>query len=772
MNDLPLSSIHLISLLLTYAIYSTVSLLGVAALTRCCSPMTSELRCLLWKWAILIPLPLTAVATQLPDFGWVPRIELQSATASDHDGSYDEATSFRERQRSVHAAADIRAERTSSAMRLTEFGDVSSTPATATPATFLERLGTSEAFGLAARGWSGLAILWIGGVGIGLLRLLSESLRIEGLRKRSRPVVTGNTLACLDSLRRRSGITRRVELRVSTEIDSPLTGGVWKPFILVPPQLSRQLSGDGQEAILAHELAHVVRRDVAWNFVSLLLCRCGFFQPLNLLARRELQAEAEFLADRWAAQLLNDRVQIARCLAEVGEWLLHRRAVARTTYPLAVGVGSFRSGLGRRVAALLQDCSMSSGTAHRMRVVAVFFMVGCSCGMLCLVPRASAEPAIENAIQAKETEMKPILSTVAVLSGLALGPVADAQVDSQRTEAAAATPIAVPQELQEFSGMLIGKMVSRDIERGEFTVTIDHVARVWENNKARQPRAAVGKTLTVENVTGKWLDQLLLIRPGETVEFEAQHRGGDRLRFPGEWLHKVPPFDPADHPVPPEAFRGFAGIVDGKIERRRDEGGELVLRVNRIHETFERNRAENPEAIVGKEIVLAGFWGRMRKPFDQLKPGDTVRTGVVHRVPQSDHFTVAEFIEKSAESDRPAESNRPARKDREESREADASGFPAGMRGFRGILRGTVVSRDVEKGELVFRAQRATRVWKQNKATDVESCAGRTFTTEGISGKWLDVLLTLEPGDAIEVEAFHNRGERLDFVGEWLKKVE
>lgn len=49
----------------------------------------------------------------------------------------------------------------------------------------------------------------------------------------------------------------------------------------------------------------------------------------------------------------------------------------------------------------------------------------------------------------------------------------------------------VPEELNRFSGMLIGKIVDRDIERGSFTVKVDYVARVWEHNKVRKPRTSV-----------------------------------------------------------------------------------------------------------------------------------------------------------------------------------------------------------------------------------------------------------------------------------------
>lgn len=357
------------------------------------------------------------------------------------------------------------------------------------------------------------------------------------------------------------------------------------------------------------------------------------------------------------------------------------------------------------------------------------------------------------------------------------------------SQAAGQPAAALPEELRQFNGMLIGQLVERDVERGTFTVKVDYVARVWENSRARNPRSAVGKTLRIDGVTGKWLDQLLVVRPGETLEFEAQHRGGETLTFPGEWLKKVAPFKADDHPVPPDGFRGFAGVVTGKVVRKNVESHELIVRIDSIEQKFERSRAENADEAIGKSITLAGFWGKLSSPLEQLKAGDAIRAGVLHRVPKSDHFTVSEFIEQVAV----ASAGEPAKRETSPPVKptpgkplpdkptgtptgtptgVDAEAFPAGLRGFRGILRGQLVSRDLEKGELVFKAERATRTWPENRATDIQSCRGRELLVKRIAGKWLDVLVTLKPGDQIEVEAFHNGGQHLDFVSEWLKKVE
>lgn len=246
--------------------------------------------------------------------------------------------------------------------------------------------------------------------------------------------------------------------------------------------------------------------------------------------------------------------------------------------------------------------------------------------------------------------MKPRTVAMGLLTSLWLtSPTLLPAQETPRVPAAKAS--AVPEELRRFSGMMIGKLVQRDIERGNFTVTVDYVARVWENNKARNPRAAVGKTFRVEGVSGQWLDQLLLVRPGESIEFEAQHRQGDAFRFPGEWLKKVAPYDPAQHPVPPEGFRGFSGVVVATIEEKRIESRELVLTIREIKRTFEKNQAKEPEQVKDKKVVLAGFWARMSKPFDPLKKGDMIEAGVLHRVPQSDHFTVIEYAKKVSPED-------------------------------------------------------------------------------------------------------------------------
>ena len=223
---------------------------------------------------------------------------------------------------------------------------------------------------------------------------------------------------------------------------------------------------------------------------------------------------------------------------------------------------------------------------------------------------------------------------------------ADESASDSRPLPSKKTPDALPDGMERFNGMLVGRLLSKDVERGTFVVNVDAIPRVWRNSKAKNPKSIVGKNLEVDGVFGKWLDVLLLIQVGETLEFEARHDGGSRLTFPGEMLRKVAPFKPSDYPELPEAFRGFQGAIKGKIVRKDPETLELIVEVEQVTDTWKGNAAKKPESIEGKPMLLAGFWQR-KETYHGLKVGDQIEAGLNHISRQSDHVSVAEFVRKT-----------------------------------------------------------------------------------------------------------------------------
>lgn len=85
-------------------------------------------------------------------------------------------------------------------------------------------------------------------------------------------------------------------VRISSEIRSPLVVGSLRPMLLLPRGVARWPPRD-LDLALAHELAHVRRRDLAWAWVPALAQRIFFFHPLARLAVREYVLAREAACD-------------------------------------------------------------------------------------------------------------------------------------------------------------------------------------------------------------------------------------------------------------------------------------------------------------------------------------------------------------------------------------------------------------------------------------------------------------------------------------------
>ncbi len=159
---------------------------------------------------------------------------------------------------------------------------------------------------------------WVGGVALGLGLFALARRRLA--RALASPVPGEHTIvsAALRDLCRRAGIDRRVHAVVVRNLPSPVAVGASE--IYLPQRALTEFDLVHLESILAHELAHLVRRDGAWLVLVRMVEVVFFFQPLNRLARRRMLDTTELAADEWAVALTSRPVTLARCLAHVAEW--------------------------------------------------------------------------------------------------------------------------------------------------------------------------------------------------------------------------------------------------------------------------------------------------------------------------------------------------------------------------------------------------------------------------------------------------------------------
>ena len=282
--------------LLTYALHSTL-FLGLACLASRRLSRRARLEEAVWRFALLAGL---VTATVQLAAGWEPlagRWTLEAPAPA-----YSAAAL--EMPRVQHAAP----------LQTVERAERSSRSMAAAPASRIDlRINLRIlALGLWAAGALFLAMHW----GWSYLRLRR--------RLRARPeVIGGGMFSILGRLSHEAGeqgLAPLVRLTCSSRVSVPVALGVLRPEICVPPRALSHLEPEQQEGMLAHELAHLVRRDPFWLAFSRLLSGVLFFQPLNRVAGRRLRELSERLCDEWAVERTGRPLSLARCLAEVAGW--------------------------------------------------------------------------------------------------------------------------------------------------------------------------------------------------------------------------------------------------------------------------------------------------------------------------------------------------------------------------------------------------------------------------------------------------------------------
>src|SRR6266480_4625512 len=202
-----------------------------------------------------------------------------------------------------------------------------------------------------------VVLLW-GAIALGSsLYYVARRLILVGRLADRRTVSDGPLAATLAELQRTAGYRRRVHLTMARTISSPVALGLSEICV---PELALDLGSEQQRSMLAHELAHLARRDSLWLAGASLIERFFFFQPLNRLARRELETTAEYLSDEWAMRKTGSAVSLAKCLATVAEWI----QASPLGVPVA-GLAERRSLLVSRIARLLEGRLPQSPASRR-----------------------------------------------------------------------------------------------------------------------------------------------------------------------------------------------------------------------------------------------------------------------------------------------------------------------------------------------------------------------------------------------------------------------
>jgi len=256
--------------------------------------------------------------------------------------------------------------------------------------------------------------LLIAGVLLAQLALgffISRRVKLSG-----RPLGDRRVRAALLEQSTRWGLETAPELAESPAVAVPVTLGVWHPIILLPTAWCAWSEGK-LEAVFAHELSHVVRKDALTRTLAAIHCGVFWFSPLAWWLERHLAALAEQASDDAALRTVADRTFYAEVL--VGFYHDLQAAVGRVRWEgMAMTSGKQAQ---RRVDRILDSSRRLSAGLRKPAWVALALLAAPAIYLL-----AAVEPVAANKLHAEDARVltAPVTSSAAepVMAGIQAPP--------------------------------------------------------------------------------------------------------------------------------------------------------------------------------------------------------------------------------------------------------------------------------------------------------------------------------------------------------------
>ena len=235
-----------------------------------------------------------------------------------------------------------------------------------------------------------LFLVYLAGAVLYLVRLLSQYFKVRKKVSASQRQTSGALQTRLHQLSQRLGMKFCPELRISSDLNSPFAIGAIRPVIVLPEETIGQLDSDQLDIVMAHELAHVRRRDMITGWLQTILTAIWWFHPATWWLTTALRQTREDCCDDI---LIANQITKPERYCET----IIQAAARQTTpslEPLALGFSNKEHPAGRRIRRLM---NASIGRFDRLRLSAI---------LVSLLVGAIAIPGIQQ-----KEERAPVTST-------------------------------------------------------------------------------------------------------------------------------------------------------------------------------------------------------------------------------------------------------------------------------------------------------------------------------------------------------------------------
>lgn len=211
-------------------------------------------------------------------------------------------------------------------------------------------------------GWPAyVAALFLIGAGVGVVRLAAGLFSVRTYRRHAHRITDSGLLETADILLAELQGPKTIAICESNLLATPATIGWWRPLIILPADWKNWTEGECR-AVLAHEMAHIVRHDFPTWVAAQVALVFHFYHPLVHWLAARLRLEQELAADATAAQLVGGQESYLATLAAM--------ALRQSDRPLAWPARTFlptRGTFMRRIEMLRDEKLLSTKMTSGLR---------------------------------------------------------------------------------------------------------------------------------------------------------------------------------------------------------------------------------------------------------------------------------------------------------------------------------------------------------------------------------------------------------------------
>ena len=213
----------------------------------------------------------------------------------------------------------------------------------------------------------GLFILfWLAGVAVMMLRTCAGIYLVISAKRRDISPLPGEWQRLLSEWFMAWRVERIMPVYLSARVQVPVIVGFLKQTLLLPASFLTTLSPEHVQAIIAHEVAHFIRRDALINFIQTFMEIVFFYNPGLWWISGRMREEREFCCDDYAIEKCGRPMALARALVN----LQQLRSAPLIQNPALSAAGR----LQQRIHRLFKTKEKSMNL--REKLLAVLFLLG------------------------------------------------------------------------------------------------------------------------------------------------------------------------------------------------------------------------------------------------------------------------------------------------------------------------------------------------------------------------------------------------------------